>query len=623
MVHMTIDGKTFEVPEGKTVLQAARLNGIEIPTLCDHPAIKPYGGCRLCLVEVKGMRTLTTSCTLPVSEGMEIRTDTPEIHSTRRFVLDMLFGERNHFCMYCQKSGGDCELQNAAYAEGMDHWSVQPKWSPFPMDSSHPYFVVDHNRCILCRRCERACAELAGSFTLSMQFRGPRTMLTADCGLPVGDSSCVRCGTCVSVCPTGALIDRKSAYLGLDKECERTESVCVNCSIGCGVEILTRNNNLVRIDGRWESPVNSGLLCEIGRHLPLADKRSRLTTPLIRENGGLKPVSWEQALQFAGERLREQAHKGDLAALASPRLPVEALHTFTELFAGKMDNPAVAATVEEGAPSGWPAGYGSYGSLEDLHEADCVVVVGADLTKDHQVAGFFIKRRLPLGLNLILIDSGENGLDRLARYRLQPEAGREEAVLKALTEGIAASRDQKKQAGSKDDISLAAGALSSASKVVVIAGGSLDQKAVEAAVDLARWIEGSFIRLPHSANSLAAFGYGLGRPFETNGCKAAYLALGDETPSPELVSRMDEIPFLVVQASHASALSDRADVVLPVAAWAEQDGHYLNLEGRLQQANRALRAPGEARSNLSVLQSLADCLDVEIAGEWQKELFVI
>jgi formate dehydrogenase major subunit len=618
MVHMTINGKPIEVPEGKTVLQAARLNGIEIPTLCDHPAIKPYGGCRLCLVEVNGMRTLTTSCTLPASEGMEIRTDTPAIHSTRRFVLDMLFGERNHFCMFCQKSGGDCELQNAAYAEGMDHWGVQPKWSSFVVDSSHPHFVLDHNRCILCRRCERACAELAGSFTLSMQYRGPRTMLTADCGLPVGDSSCVHCGTCVSVCPTGALIDRKSAYLGLEADCERTESVCANCSLGCGVEILTRDNTLVRIEGSWESPVSSGLLCEHGRYLPMEDQRPRLTTPLIRQNGYLEPVSWEQALHFAGEKLIAQAHNGDLAALASPRLPAEALHAFTELFAVRLNSPAVAATVEEAVPAGWPAAYGSYGSLEELKDADCVVVAGADLTKDHQVAGFFIKRRLPSGLSLILIDSQENGLDRLARYRLQPEAGAEEAVLKALTESMAEAK-----AGTDKDIALAAGAISAASKVVVITGGALKPEAAAAAAELARWAEASLISLPLSANSLAAFGYGLGRPFETNGCKAAYLALGDENPSPELVARMQEIPFLVVQASHVSPLSERADVVFPVESWVEQEGHYLNLEGRLQKANKALQAPGEAHSNLSVLQSLADCLNVEITAEWQKELFVI
>jgi formate dehydrogenase major subunit len=625
MVNITINGKAIEVPEGKTVLQAARLNGIKIPTLCDHPAVKPYGGCRLCLVEVKGMRTLTTSCTLPVYEGMEITTETPAIHTTRRFILDMIFGERNHFCMYCQKSGGDCDLQNAAYGEGMTHWGVQPQWSSFAVDSSHPYFVVDHNRCILCRRCERACAELAGSFTLSMQFRGPRTMLTADCGIPLGDSSCVRCGTCVSVCPTGALIDRNSAYLGLTADCQRTESVCTNCSLGCGVEILTRDNQLVRIEGSWDSPVNSGLLCELGRYHPLADKRPRLTTPQIRTNGNLVPVSWEQAIQFAAIKLQEQSRFGGTAALASPRLPAEALYIFSELFAGKLDSPAVATTKEEAVPYGWPASYSSYGSLDDLKDADCVVVAGADLTKDQQVAGFFIKRRLPSGLSLVLVDSQENGLNLLARYRLQPETGGEAAVLQALTECLAAVKNQKDPVESctDDDIRLAAGAIAAASKVVVVTGGALKPEASSAAAELARWAEASLIQLPLSANSLAALGYGLGRPFETNGCKTAYLALGDEDPSPDLVSLMDDIPFLVVQASHASPLSERADVIFPVESWAEQDGHYLNLEGRLQQARKAIQAPGQARSNLAVLQSLALCLDYEINGEWQNELFVI
>jgi formate dehydrogenase major subunit len=625
MVNITINGKTIEVPEGKTVLQAARLNGIEIPTLCDHPAVKPYGGCRLCLVEVKGMRTLTTSCTLPVYDGMEIKTDTPAIHSTRRFILDMIFGERNHFCMYCQKSGGDCDLQNAAYDEGMTHWGVQPQWSSFSVDSSHPYFVVDHSRCILCRRCERACAELAGSFTLSMEFRGPRTMLTADCGVQMGDSSCVRCGTCVSVCPTGALIDRHSAYLGLTKDFQKTESVCVNCSLGCGVEILTRGNQLVRIEGNWDSPVNGGVICELGRYKPMNDKRPRLTTPQIRTNGNLMPVAWEQAIQYAAGKLQEQSRTGGTAALASPRLPSEALYTFSELFAGKLDSPAVATTKAESVPYGWPASYSSYGSLEDLKDADCVIIAGVDLTKVHQVAGFFIKRRLPFGLNMVLVDSQENGLSQLARYRLQPEEAGEAAVLHSLAEQLAVVKSQKEPAGSSIDenIRLAAGAIAAASKVVVITGGTLKPEGAAAAAELARWAEASLIQLPLSANSLAALGYGLGRPFETNGCTAAYLALGDEEPSPELISMMEEIPFLVVQASHVSPLSERADVIFPVESWAEQDGHYLNLEGRLQRASKALQAPGQARSNLSVLQSLASCLDYEITGEWQNELLVI
>ena len=172
MIQISIDDRTYEVPEKITVLQAARLLGIEVPTLCDHPSLKPYGGCRLCVVEVEGIRTLQASCTLPVYNGMVVHTNTPKVGKARDFVLTMLFSERNHFCPFCQKTGGDCELQNAAYGQEMTHWPIQPNWKPYPLDTSHPYIVIDHNRCILCRRCVRACAELVGNFTLSIQNRG-------------------------------------------------------------------------------------------------------------------------------------------------------------------------------------------------------------------------------------------------------------------------------------------------------------------------------------------------------------------------------------------------------------------------------------------------------------------
>ena len=166
MVKLTIDGRNIEVKEGTTVLEAAQQAGILIPTLCAHPELTPYGGCRLCLVEVEGARTLQPSCTLPASPNMVIHTDTQKVHDARKFILTLIFSERNHFCPYCQVSGGDCELQNAALNEGMTHWALQPNYQPFAMDASHPYFVLDNNRCILCRRCVRACGELVGNFTL-------------------------------------------------------------------------------------------------------------------------------------------------------------------------------------------------------------------------------------------------------------------------------------------------------------------------------------------------------------------------------------------------------------------------------------------------------------------------
>ncbi|WP_298007077.1 2Fe-2S iron-sulfur cluster-binding protein, partial [Anaerolinea sp.] len=157
MVTLTIDGRTVEVPEGTTVLRAAEKAGIKIPTLCDHPHLQPFGGCRVCVVEVEGLRTLQPSCTLPVSQNMVVHTNTPKVLAARKFVLTLIFSDRNHFCPYCQVSGGDCELQNTALEMGMTHWDYQPAWKPYPVDASHPNLVIDHNRCILCRRCVRAC----------------------------------------------------------------------------------------------------------------------------------------------------------------------------------------------------------------------------------------------------------------------------------------------------------------------------------------------------------------------------------------------------------------------------------------------------------------------------------
>jgi formate dehydrogenase major subunit len=146
MVKLTIDGKSIEVTEGTTVLRAAEQADVFIPTLCDHPHLSPYGGCRLCLVEVEGFRTLQPSCTLPASNNMVIHTDTPKIHAARKLVLSLIFSERNHFCPYCQVSGGDCELQNNAYLEGMTHWPIQPNWQPYEVDASHPYIILEHTR---------------------------------------------------------------------------------------------------------------------------------------------------------------------------------------------------------------------------------------------------------------------------------------------------------------------------------------------------------------------------------------------------------------------------------------------------------------------------------------------
>src|SRR5215216_2136847 len=394
MVQITINGKQIEIPEGTTVLRAAEMADIYIPRLCDHKELTPYGGCRLCIVEVQGVRVPMASCTLPVNNGMVVNTETEALKKSRKFVLSLLFSERNHFCPFCQVSGGDCELQNAAYDEEMTHWPIQPGWNNFVVDALHLYFVLDNNRCILCRRCVRACAEMAGNFTLSVAERGSKSMVVADTDIPLGESTCIKCGSCVQVCPTGALIDKTTAYQAHDKDLQEIKSICIGCSVGCSIKILIRDNRIVRIEGDWDGSVNHGSLCEYGRYRSIADSRKRLSTPLLKKNGKLEPVSWNEALRAVAGKLQPLVNEKDgVTAIASARLSAETLTAFKDLFAGS----GLVTSTEEGVSTAstfqFAAKQDSFeGKLEVLRMADTVLCMGANIARSHMVAGFQFKR---------------------------------------------------------------------------------------------------------------------------------------------------------------------------------------------------------------------------------------
>ena len=658
MISVTINGNKIEAPDGTTVLKAAEMAGVEIPTLCNHPELTPYGGCRLCLVEVEGARTLQTSCTLPVSNGMVVHTNTLRVHEARKFILTLLFSERNHFCMYCQMSGGDCELQNAAYDEDMTHWPLQPNWQPFQVDGSHEHIVLDHNRCILCRRCVRACGELVGNFTWGMSERGSLTMLAADLDVPYGESTCVSCGTCVQVCPTGALIDRQSAYRGREADVEHIKSTCIGCSVGCGVELIVRDNQLLRIDGDWEAPVNEGVLCEVGRFRSLQDERERVVTPLVRKNGALKAATWEEALNFLADKLKPLAGRdGDgVAALASTRLPNETLNLFKQLFADKFGSEMVTS-IEEGVTVALPAQMAQEmdksfeGDLEALKAADCVVAFGVDLVENHQVAGFFVKRALPNGTKLVVVDPYDNGLHEMADYALRPEKGTDGDLLLGIASAVVDLGVTEDEPSNLPDLTrhtpekvsqttgVPAEVIHDVARVIAFAQkpafvygkgvtGQDSMQVLKVLVELARLVgawdgaRSAIIGTKGQANSTTAAMYGLDKTFEVNGHQAVYLALGDDKISQRLLKRLEAAPFIAVQASYVSPATAMADVVLPVEMWAEQEGYYLNLEGRLQKAHRGLTPPPEVWPNTKVLEAIAARAGFTLDADWEKGLKV-
>lgn len=636
MINLTIDGKQVEVPEGTTVLQAAECAGIDIPTLCNHSNLKPYGGCRLCMVEVEGARILQPSCTLPATNGMVVKTNTNKVKEARKFVLSLIFSERNHFCMYCQATDGDCELQNSAYEQGLDHWPLTPNYSPYVVDGSHKYFVLDNNRCILCRRCVRACADLVGNYTLGFEERGASSILVADYGVPLGESSCISCGTCVQICPTGALIDRRSAYQGRLTDLEHHVSVCTECSIGCMRDVQTRDKRLVRIDGVWEAPLNEGVLCEKGRYQPLELACERIYTPLIRKDGQHKAATWDEALSVISEKFMD----GTLAAFASAKLPIETLALFQKIFTeGKkaellgttQANDAAVTSKNLAEKLGGPF----ESQLDNLKHSDVALVIGADLVADHQVAGFFLKRQMLDEIKIILADDGKNGLQSRSNLQLIHNEGCFGDFVHGLSmawntlvhENDDFATKELSQAADKtgltpEKITKAAKWLGEAGRPVIVVGGKLatkdNKESFETLVAFAQKIRASLVVIKEQANSLAAAQLGIVDEEWQDELKAAFVALGDETPSDALKKKVEKVPFLAVFSAYQNELTEKADVILPASMWAEESGSYLNSDGRLQTKIAEIEAPEGIWTSMTLMEELAKKFGVDPTCDWKK-----
>jgi len=559
-MHLTINGQAVTATRGQTVLEAARAAGIFIPSLCHHPAVSNHGACRICLVEAKGMRGLQTACTCPATEGMEVTTETEAIAAGRRFVLELLFSERNHYCMFCQVSG-DCELQELAYRYGLDHWRYPRPYRPLPLDASHPYIIREPNRCILCTRCVRACAEIAANRTLSLCERGSDTMLAADLGVPLGASTCVGCGTCLQVCPTGALLDARSAYGGHAEELTHTRTTCTRCSVGCALDVSTRGTRLLRVNGVWGAEPSGGLLCLEGRFASLEERRERLTAPEVRRNGGRERVDWPEALRVVSDRLRAGSALG-LAACATTN---EALAAFAQLFAA-LGHPA-GRLEPEAPPLGCPAA-----RLHDLLQADAVVVAGVDPLCSHPVVGAFIRRAADRGARLLLLGDCGEGLAEVATL----------AVGEDKADRLAAEAER-------------------AERPVIVFGPGLRPEALAAFQRIAGKARG--LALDSARNGKGAERAGL-CPREARGADALYLLLGDRDGDGSLPA-LPEGTFTIVQASYRSPLTERADVVLPAPTWAERSGHVTNLEGTVLPLSPAVPMPREVRDEAEVLLALA------------------
>ena len=304
-ISVTIDGKKVKGKLGQTVLEVARENGFFIPTLCYHPKISKTGACRVCIVRVND-KMLRASCVEPAVDGMTVVTEDEHIRALRKWLLELLISDGDHNCLYCE-ADGECELQTL-----VKRYDVKNPSEDFPkrertidIESSNAIRRNEY-RCILCQRCVKACREIQNSSVWGFSERGSETRLIADDDKLIGDSSCVKCGLCVQMCPTGALSFQTVLGKGANWELKKESSICIYCGVGCKIDFYANpEGQLVKAMGNDDGP-NRGHLCVKGRFgFDFVQSEKRLTKPLIRKNGSLKEASWKEALDLVSRKLTE------------------------------------------------------------------------------------------------------------------------------------------------------------------------------------------------------------------------------------------------------------------------------------------------------------------------------
>ena len=458
-VTLTIDGRSVTVPAGTSVMRAAAECGSSIPSLCATDSLKAFGSCRMCLVEVEGMRGTPASCTTPVAPGMAVRTQSERLARLRRGVMELYISDHPLDCLTCS-ANNDCELQETAAEVGLR--DVRYGYSGanhlgLPVDGSNPYFDFDPSKCIACSRCVRACDEVQGTFALTIAGRGFGSKVSAGQAADrFLSSECVSCGACVQACPTATLQEKAVKEVGLPERAVVT--TCAYCGVGCTFRAEMKGQQLVRMVPWKDGKANRGHSCVKGRFAwGYAQHRDRIVKPMIREGieEPWREASWDEALDFTASRLaaiKAESGPGALGGITSSRCTNEETYLVQKLVRSGFgsNNVDTCARVCHS-----PTGYGlsrTFGTsagtqdFDSVMQADVVMVIGANPTDGHPVFASRLKRRLRQGARLIVIDPRRIDLVRSphvqAEHHLALQPGTNVAVLTAMahvivTEGLA------------------------------------------------------------------------------------------------------------------------------------------------------------------------------------------
>ncbi|HEY5185475.1 MAG TPA: formate dehydrogenase subunit alpha [Actinomycetes bacterium] len=447
-VTLTVDGQPVAVPPGTSVLRAASLAGIDVPKLCATESLEPFGSCRLCVVEVEGVKGTPASCTTPCSDGMVVHTQTPRLEKLRRGVIELYISDHPLDCLTCA-ANGDCELQDMAGVVGLRdvrYGYAGDNHLGEAIDTSNPYFDFDSSKCIVCSRCVRACDEIQGTFALTIAGRGFDSRVNPSQGDTFFDSECVSCGACVQACPTATLQEKTVVELGMPTRTVLT--TCAYCGVGCSFKAELKGDQVVRMVPYSGGGANEGHSCVKGRFAwSYATHKERVLTPMIRERttDPWHEVSWDEAIGDTAQRLLQiQAEHGvgAIGGITSSRCTNEEVYVVQKMVRAAFGNNNVdtcARVCHSPTGYGLKQTFGTSAGTQDfasVAKADVVVIIGANPTDGHPVFASRLKRRLRQGAQLIVVDPRRIDLVRSphieAAHHLQLRPGSNVAVVNAM-----------------------------------------------------------------------------------------------------------------------------------------------------------------------------------------------
>lgn len=663
MVNLTIDDKQVTAPKNATIYDAAKLNGIKIPILCHDKKLKPFGACRMCLVEVEQMKgRQIPACTTPITEGMIIRTSTPDIVKARKMVLELLLLNHPIDCPVCDK-GGDCDLQNLTYEYQVSTNRFSDEKFHHEIDYNNPLIERDMNRCVLCGKCARICDEIVSFGALTFISRGIETKIGCEFDEAL---NCEFCGSCVSVCPVGSLLARPFKFKSRFWALTNKKSVCGYCGTGCNLTLGVKDNKVLTTIYDENQGFHNGQLCCRGRFgYQFINSDKRLTTPLVRKNGALVEVGWDEALATVAARLKSAGPSA--AALATPRLTNEELVLFKRLMelSGSQNYDHSVGYGHAALTEGFARSLGATASpatILDVQKSDLLLVVKTDAYETHPVIGFEINMAVKnKGAQLNILSDKRGKLSKLPGAKtLVHTPGSEVAVINAIAKSILDGKLADGSASSVPGYAELDKALSAFTPEAVSGQCGLSASDIkQLASDYAK-AEKALILFPvgnaypgHNADfasavaNLAILTGKLGKEgcgvlcmaeknnsqgavdmgfYATTGMNATQiidgcasgtvktLFIAGENPvvsypdQARVQSALDKVEFLVVSDLFMTETAAMADVVLPACSFAEKEGTFTSVDRRVQHIKPAIAKIGQSRSDFEIVAALIAAL---------------